>query len=133
MAAIEFFISAIRIELAMVKSSCADACTPGSLTESEKHDKHIVTQNAHVLGELEEVGIASLTGVNVETNPEMEVLMGVSVKNMNFLYTVDSQSVQQKRFCFTLFTSSNSYALSAPSLKELQAWTTKLDPTRLLS
>jgi hypothetical protein len=28
--------------------------------------------------ELEEVGIASLTGVNVETNPEMEALLGVS-------------------------------------------------------
>ncbi|TBU27698.1 kinesin-domain-containing protein [Dichomitus squalens] len=64
--------------------------------------------------EVEEIGVISLTGVNVESNPEMEALLG-------------------KKFTFTLFTSSNSYALAAPSQKELQAWTTKLDPTRLPS
>jgi kinesin family protein 1 len=62
--------------------------------------------------ELEEVGIASLIGVNVVTNPEFEALLG-------------------KRFCFTLFTSTNSYALSAPNQKDLLAWTAKLDPTRV--
>ncbi|EPQ59721.1 kinesin-like protein [Gloeophyllum trabeum ATCC 11539] len=64
--------------------------------------------------ELEELGVVSLSGVNVESNPDMETLLG-------------------KPFAFTLFTSSNSYALSAPNLKELQSWTTKLDPTRLPS
>ncbi|KAI0637640.1 kinesin-domain-containing protein [Trametes polyzona] len=64
--------------------------------------------------EVEEIGVISLNGVNIESNPEMEALLG-------------------KKFTFTLFTSSNSYALAAPSQKELQAWTTKLDPTRLPS
>ncbi|KAI1788971.1 kinesin-domain-containing protein [Ganoderma leucocontextum] len=64
--------------------------------------------------EVEEIGVISLTGVNVESNSEMEALLG-------------------KKLTFTLFTSSNSYALAAPSQKELQAWTTKLDPTRLPS
>ncbi|KAH9853391.1 kinesin-domain-containing protein [Lenzites betulinus] len=64
--------------------------------------------------EVEETGVISLNGVNIESNPEMEALLG-------------------KKFTFTLFTSSNSYALAAPSQKELQAWTTKLDPTRLPS
>ncbi|TFY52398.1 hypothetical protein EVJ58_g10040 [Rhodofomes roseus] len=64
--------------------------------------------------ETEEVNVIHLDGVNIEVNPEMEALLG-------------------KKFTFTLFTSSNSYALSASSLKELQAWTSKLDPTRLPS
>ncbi|KAJ7087310.1 kinesin-like protein [Mycena belliarum] len=64
--------------------------------------------------ELEEVGVVSLDGVNVESDPHKEMLLG-------------------KPFSFTLFTSSNSHALAAPSLKELQSWSTKLDPTRLPS
>ncbi|KAH9894077.1 kinesin-domain-containing protein [Cubamyces lactineus] len=64
--------------------------------------------------EVEEIGVISLNGVNIESNPDMEALLG-------------------KKFTFTLFTSSNSYALAAPSQKELQAWITKLDPTRLPS
>ncbi|TDL29083.1 kinesin-domain-containing protein [Rickenella mellea] len=64
--------------------------------------------------EKEETAVIGLDGVNIEYNPEMEELLG-------------------KRFTFTLFTASNSYALSAPNVKELQSWTTKLDPTRLLS
>ncbi|KAJ7590600.1 kinesin-like protein [Mycena floridula] len=64
--------------------------------------------------ELEEVGIVSLAGVNVESDPHKESLLG-------------------KPFSFTLFTASNSHALAAPSLKELQSWVTKLDPTRLSS
>ncbi|CDO74193.1 hypothetical protein BN946_scf185043.g245 [Trametes cinnabarina] len=64
--------------------------------------------------EVEEVGVISLNGVNIESNPAMESLLG-------------------KKFTFTLFTSSNSYALAAPSQKEFLAWTTKLDPTRLPS
>ncbi|KAH9938671.1 uncharacterized protein B0H18DRAFT_1081243 [Fomitopsis serialis] len=64
--------------------------------------------------ETEEVNVIHLDGVNIEVNPEMEALLG-------------------KKFTFTLFTSSNSYALAAPSFKELQAWTSKLDPTRLPS
>ncbi|CCM05667.1 uncharacterized protein FIBRA_07897 [Fibroporia radiculosa] len=64
--------------------------------------------------EVEETSVINLNGVNIERNPEMEALLG-------------------KKFTFTLFTASNSYALAAPSLKELQAWTSKLDPTRLPS
>ncbi|KJA21710.1 hypothetical protein HYPSUDRAFT_41858 [Hypholoma sublateritium FD-334 SS-4] len=64
--------------------------------------------------ELEETGIISLTGVNVESDPFKESLLG-------------------KPFSFTLFTSSNSHALAAPNFKELQSWITKLDPTRLPS
>ncbi|KAJ3556931.1 hypothetical protein NP233_g11865 [Leucocoprinus birnbaumii] len=62
--------------------------------------------------ELEELGIISLFGVNVESDPLKESLLG-------------------KPHSFTLFTASNSHALAAPNLKELQSWTTKLDPTRL--
>jgi len=61
--------------------------------------------------EMEEVTVIGLDGVNVESNPEMESLLG-------------------KPFTFTLFTSSNSHALAAPNRKELQAWISKLDPTR---
>ncbi|KAF9076708.1 kinesin-like protein [Rhodocollybia butyracea] len=61
--------------------------------------------------ELEEIGIVSLTGVNVESDPLKESLLG-------------------KPLSFTLFTSSNSHALAAPSLKEKQSWVAKLDPTR---
>ncbi|KAH8115798.1 kinesin-like protein [Phellopilus nigrolimitatus] len=64
--------------------------------------------------ENEETAVIGLSGVNIEYNPEMEALLG-------------------KKFTFTLFTASNSYALAAPSAKELQSWTTKLDPTRLPS
>ncbi|EJD00829.1 kinesin-like protein [Fomitiporia mediterranea MF3/22] len=64
--------------------------------------------------ENEETAVIGLTGVNIEYNPEMEALLG-------------------KKFTFTLFTASNSYALAAPNAKELQSWTTKLDPTRLPS
>ncbi|OCH85030.1 kinesin-domain-containing protein [Obba rivulosa] len=64
--------------------------------------------------ELDEVGVVNLNGVNIERNREMEALLG-------------------RKFTFTLFTASNSYALAAPSLKELQAWTSRLDPTRLPS
>ncbi|KAI0829273.1 kinesin-domain-containing protein [Trametes gibbosa] len=71
---------------------------------------HVYTSS----NEVEETGVISLNGVNIESNPEMEALLG-------------------KKFTFTLFTSSNSYALAAPSQKELLAWTTKLDPTRLPS
>ncbi|KAF9004702.1 kinesin-like protein [Cyathus striatus] len=62
--------------------------------------------------ELEETGIISLSGVNVESDPAKEALLG-------------------KPFSFTLFTASNSHALAAPNLKELQSWISKLDPTRL--
>ncbi|KIM45780.1 hypothetical protein M413DRAFT_440818 [Hebeloma cylindrosporum] len=64
--------------------------------------------------ELEETGIISLSGVNVESDPHKESLLG-------------------KPFSFTLFTASNSHALAAPNLKELQSWISKLDPTRLSS
>ncbi|KAF8576210.1 kinesin-like protein [Ramaria rubella] len=64
--------------------------------------------------EVEELSVISLTGVKIEQNPEMETLFG-------------------RRFTFTLCTASNSYAFAAPSAKELQQWTSKLDPTRLLS
>ncbi|KAF8628160.1 hypothetical protein AX17_006030 [Amanita inopinata Kibby_2008] len=62
--------------------------------------------------ETEELGVVSLTGVNVESDPQKESLLG-------------------KPFSFTLFTSANSHALAAPNFKELQSWTLKLDPTRL--
>ncbi|KAK0467775.1 kinesin-like protein [Desarmillaria tabescens] len=63
--------------------------------------------------ELEEVGVVSLTGTNVESDPQKEILLG-------------------KPFSFTLFTSSNSHALAAPNNKELHSWVVKLDPTRLV-
>ena len=81
--------------------------------------------------ETEEVNVIHLDGVNIEVNPEMEALLGVGLP-MSFC-TSSADSHVQKKFTFTLFTSSNSYALAAPSLKELQAWTSKLDPTRLPS
>ncbi|KAH9028857.1 hypothetical protein EDB85DRAFT_2147639 [Lactarius pseudohatsudake] len=55
---------------------------------------HVYTQS----NEVEEMIVISLDGVNVESNPDMESLLG-------------------KRFTFTLFTSSNFHALAAPSLK----------------
>ncbi|KAJ8514888.1 hypothetical protein ONZ45_g7618 [Pleurotus djamor] len=64
--------------------------------------------------EVEELGVINLTGVNIESDPQKELLLG-------------------KPFTFTLFTSSNSYAIAAPNAKELNAWLTKLDPTRSLS
>ncbi|KAH8106354.1 kinesin-domain-containing protein [Cristinia sonorae] len=62
--------------------------------------------------EVEEVAVINLNGVNLERQEHMEALLG-------------------KRFTFTLFTSTNSYALSATNEKELQSWISKLDPTRL--
>ncbi|KIY73283.1 kinesin-domain-containing protein [Cylindrobasidium torrendii FP15055 ss-10] len=62
--------------------------------------------------ELEEIGVVSLVGTNVESDPLKEMLLG-------------------KPFTFTLFTASNSHALAAPNAKELHSWITKLDPTRL--
>ncbi|KAF9498237.1 kinesin-domain-containing protein [Pleurotus eryngii] len=64
--------------------------------------------------EVEELGVVNLSGVNIENDPQKELLLG-------------------KPHTFTLFTSSNSYALAAPSTKELNAWLSKLDPTRSLS
>ncbi|PFH50565.1 hypothetical protein AMATHDRAFT_60839 [Amanita thiersii Skay4041] len=69
---------------------------------------HIYTHSS----EIDEVSVVSLTGVNVECDPQKESLLG-------------------KPFAFTLFTSANSHALAAPNFKELQSWTLKLDPTRL--
>ncbi|KIM22662.1 hypothetical protein M408DRAFT_28506 [Serendipita vermifera MAFF 305830] len=62
--------------------------------------------------ELEEVGVISLTGVKVESSVDMVALLG-------------------KPHLFTLFTSSNSHVFSAPNEKELHAWISKLDPTRV--
>ena len=31
--------------------------------------------------EIEEIGVISLTGVNIESNPEMEALLGVRLKS----------------------------------------------------
>ncbi|KAH7912466.1 hypothetical protein BJ138DRAFT_1004364 [Hygrophoropsis aurantiaca] len=67
---------------------------------------HVYTQS----NELEEVGVISLHGVNIESDPNKEMLLG-------------------RRYSFTLFTAANSHALAAPSSKELQSWTSKLDPT----
>lgn len=88
--------------------------------------------------ELEEKGVINLNAVNVESNPDMEMLLGVS---RWFLDCFVRSGVlikvcflcAQKKFTLTLFTASNSYALAAPSSKELQSWTSKLDPTRLLA
>jgi hypothetical protein len=44
------------------------------LTDGSRPYLHMYTHS----NELEEVGIASLTGVNIESNPEMEALLGVS-------------------------------------------------------
>ncbi|QRV87289.1 kinesin motor domain protein [Ceratobasidium sp. AG-Ba] len=63
--------------------------------------------------ELEEVAVISLPpGLKVETNPDWEQMTG-------------------HKFAFTLYTSSNSYAMKADSAKEQQAWMLKLDPTRI--
>ncbi|KIM23119.1 hypothetical protein M408DRAFT_321361 [Serendipita vermifera MAFF 305830] len=62
--------------------------------------------------ELEEVGVISLIGVKVESSVDMVALLG-------------------KPHLFTLFTSSNSHVFSAPNEKELHAWISKLDPTRI--
>ncbi|KAG1739940.1 uncharacterized protein EDB91DRAFT_1053464 [Suillus paluster] len=67
---------------------------------------HIYTHS----NELEEAGVISLHGANLECDAQKELLLG-------------------KQFCFTLFTTANSHALAAPSFKELQSWTSKLDPT----
>ncbi|KAI6151632.1 hypothetical protein BKA82DRAFT_1001661 [Pisolithus tinctorius] len=64
--------------------------------------------------EVEEVGVISLHGMNIECDSNKEALLG-------------------KPFCFTLFTAANSHAFAAPSLKELQSWTSKLDPTGSLT
>lgn len=71
---------------------------------------HLYTNSS----ETDDLGVISLTGVNVECDPQKEALLG-------------------KPFSFTLFTAANSHALAAPNLRELHSWTTKLDPTRLLS
>ncbi|KAI6128550.1 hypothetical protein EV401DRAFT_893590 [Pisolithus croceorrhizus] len=64
--------------------------------------------------EVEEVGLISLHGMNIECDSNKEALLG-------------------KPFCFTLFTAANSHAFAASSLKELQSWTSKLDPTGSLT
>lgn len=79
--------------------------------------------------ELEECGVISLSGVNVESDPAKEALLGVSLFSARFGQHL---TMVQRAFSFTLFTASNSYALAASSAKELQAWTVKLDPTRSL-
>lgn len=88
--------------------------------------------------ELEEKGVINLNAVNVESNPDMEMLLGVSrwvfdrIPRYWVLIKI-SLLYGQKKYTLTLFTASNSYALAAPSAKELQSWTSKLDPTRLLA
>lgn len=80
--------------------------------------------------ELEETGVVSLSaGTKVEYNPEMEALFAVSL--LRFMPYNMPLTVLQRKHTFSLFTASNSYALSAPSAKELQSWITKLDPTRI--
>lgn len=81
--------------------------------------------------ELEEKGVINLNAVNVEKNPDMEMLLGV--RFLPFRFMRPANLIPQKKFTFTLFTASNSYALAAPSAKELQSWASKLDPTRSLS
>ncbi|KAJ6612156.1 kinesin-like protein [Mycena sp. CBHHK59/15] len=91
--------------------------TDASLNKWEKRWFVLKRPYLHIYShsnELEEIGIVSLEGVNVESDPHKEMLLG-------------------KPFSFTLFTSSNSHALAAPNFKELQSWSTKLDPTRLPS
>ena len=87
--------------------------------------------------ELEEKGVINLNAVNVENNSDMEMLLGVShdFRSLCLLWDSDPGILfrGQKKFTLTLFTASNSYALAAPSSKELQSWTSKLDPTRLLA
>jgi kinesin family member 1 len=85
--------------------------------------------------EIEEKGVVNLSGVNVESNPDMEMLLRVRSSASFFCFANLANQIKtlQKRFTFTLFTASNSYALAAPSTKELMSWTSKLDPTRSLS
>lgn len=91
--------------------------------------------------EVEEVGIISLRGMNIECDSNKETLLGVSILLLFFFFCRTDQiddrivigSVCQRPFCFTLFTAANSHALAAPSLKELRSWTSKLDPTASLA
>ena len=75
----------------------------------------------------------SLDASNVEASPEMESLLGVRILLPRFRSDTNGVSRLQRKFTFTLFTSSNSHALAAPSLKELHSWMSKLDPTRPIS
>ena len=77
--------------------------------------------------ELEETGVIGLHGVNVESDPHKESLLGVSTRCP--IQPLSTQHRLQKPFSFTIFTSSNSHALAASSLKEFQSWTSQLDPT----
>jgi len=62
--------------------------------------------------ELDELGVINLNdrSVKVEHTAEMDILF-------------------DRKFTFTLFTSSNSHAFAARSQKELQSWLLKIDPT----
>jgi kinesin family protein 1 len=105
-------------------------CPPlfGLFSHSDRPYLHVYKHS----NEIEEVTVIGLEGVNVESNPEMESLLGVSTAYPS-LRVFDIDVLPKRSFTFTLFTSANSHALAAPNLKELRAWITKLDPTRLPS
>lgn len=89
---------------------------------------HVYSQS----NEVEEIAVINLDGTNVDSDPQKELLLGVS-GCLCYIVIIGIDKFLKKRFAFTLFTSANSYALAAPNLKELQSWTSKLDPTRLPS
>jgi len=61
--------------------------------------------------ELDDLDIIGMEGSKIEFDPSTDALFG-------------------RHFVFTIFTPTNSYALAAPSSKELRDWVNKLDPTR---
>jgi len=61
--------------------------------------------------EIEDLDIIGLEGSKIEFDPTTDALFG-------------------RPYVFTIFTPANSYALAAPTAKELQAWVDKLDPAR---
>jgi len=61
--------------------------------------------------EVEDLDIISLEGSKIEFDATTDALFG-------------------RPYVFTIFTPANSYALAAPSPKELQMWVSKLDPSR---
>src|SRR5260221_3374197 len=84
----------------------------GLFSHSDRPYLHVYKHS----NEIEEVTVIGLDGVNVESNPEMESILGVS--SAYSLAHVILTYPRKKSFTFTLFTSSNSHALAAPNLKE---------------
>ncbi|ELU38361.1 kinesin-like protein [Rhizoctonia solani AG-1 IA] len=81
--------------------------------------------------EVEELAVISLPpGLKVENDPNWENMTGVSGSLCSSRAIINQSALKHKN-TFTLYTSSNSYAMKAPNAKEQQSWMLKLDPTRI--